>query len=188
MSTMNNFKLVNPLILGNVETKFSGKNANDVAKSAWNAISQHVTGNVPRFGFTLQRGGDNKLFHYMVKEKVTPNKSVEFSIEQLDVKLTKNQEQKFVDHISKLGRNISKQIGGKNKKDEDDDSSSSSTSTEEIYNKLSLYKSTNAPITYWWYSPMVYTIYGTKYSSIYIPTFTVASPYIEVDVSSAFFA
>ncbi len=191
---MTKYKLVNPLILGNIKTDYSGKDIDTVAADAWNSISKHVTGNVPRFGFTLKNDENDQLFHYMVKEKVSNNKIIDYSIEKMDINLTKNQEDKFINHINKLNKNIDKQMGGGSKKRyKDDDSSSSSSSSsssdsDKLYDKLSFYKSKNKSLQYWWYNPMIYTIYGSSYNSIYIPTFSVPNyPYIEIDVSSAFF-
>ena len=184
---MPNFKLVNPLILGNLETDFSGKNIDNVAGDVWNSLSKYFSGNVPRFGFSLKNDSNDKLHHFMVKEKVSNNKIVDYSIENLDVELTNDQQKKFVNHINKLSKNI--QEGGKRKRYEDNEDDDSSTDTDDIYERLNYYKRINQPFYYWWYNPMIYTIYGSKYNSIYMPTFSVPFyPYIELDVSSAFFA
>ena len=192
---MSKFKLVNPLILGNMNTEFIGNNSDAVATEAWNSISKHITGNVPRFGFSLKDTSNDKLHHYMVKEKISNNKIVDYSIEPLDIKMSNQQEAGFVNHINKLQTKIEKksnQTGGKKKQrylDDDEDDDFDDEDDEELYNKLTYYRSKKHPFYYWWYNPLIYTLYGTHYNSIYIPTFSIPFyPYIEVDVSSAFFA
>lgn len=188
---MPTFKLINPLILGNLNTEFKGKDSDTVATEAWNTMSKHFTGNVPRFGFTMQ-GPNDELHHYLVKEKISKGKVVDYSLEPLKIGITQQQETGFVNHINKLKSNINEQVGGKSKKryeDDDDDDDSSDSDDKYLRSKLTYYRSANHPFYYWWYNPMIYTIYGTKYNSIYIPTFSVPFyPYFEVDVSSAFFA
>ncbi|ARF09029.1 hypothetical protein Catovirus_1_1079 [Catovirus CTV1] len=191
---MSTFKLVNPLILGDFGTDFSGKNANDAANQAWNSISKHINGNVPRFGFSLKDNSNDKLYHFVVKEKVSDKKIVDYSIEKIDLKLTDDQQKGFINRVNKMGNKmenkINSQMGGKKKKhrDDDDDDSSSSSDSDEVYNKLNFYTSKKYPFYYWWYNPLIYTVYGTKYSSVYIPTFNPPFyPYIELDVSSAAF-
>lgn len=192
---MSSFKLVNPLILGDLNTEYSAKNAKDAADQAWNSLSKHITGNVPRFGFSLKDNSSDKLYHFLVKEKISNNKIVDYSIDPVDIKMTDQQEKGFVNHVNKLNSKINSQIGGKKKKryekddDDDESSSSSSSDSDKVYNKLNFYNSKKYPFYYWWYNPLIYTIYGTKYNSVYIPTFTLPFyPYIELDVSSAFFA
>lgn len=183
---MPTFKLINPLILGNLDTEFKGKNASSVAPEAWDAMSKHFTGNVPRFGFTLQ-GPDNDLHHYLVKERIKKDKEVDYSLEPLDVKMTEQQERNFANHIGKLKSKINEQTGGRRKRRYEDDDDSDND--DYLRNKLTYYRSNNHPFYYWWYNPMIYTLYGTNYNSIYIPTFSIPFyPYFEVDVSSAFFA
>ena len=109
--------------------------------------------------------------------------------------MTEKQENNFVNHIEKLGKNIDTQIGGRRKKryEEDLDSSSSDSDSDSDdnvrYTRSKFYNNDKHPFYYWWYNPMLYTVYGSHYNSIYIPTFSVPFyPYIELDVSSAFFA
>lgn len=188
---MTTYKLVNPLILGDMETEYNENNINNAAKKVWSNLSQYITGNVPRFGFTLKDGNDH-LHHFLVKEKVSKNKIVDYSIDKMDMKMTGKQEANFINHVDKLGKNINTQIGGGKKryKDSDDSDSSDSSDYETIkYNKSRFYSNDKHPFYYWWYNPMLYTVYGSQYNSIYIPTFSVPFyPYIELDVSSAFFA
>ena len=67
---MPSYKLVNPVIVGTLDTTYSGSSANQAAEKAWSSLSKYFTGNLPRFGFTLESTSDNKLYHYLVKEDV----------------------------------------------------------------------------------------------------------------------
>ena len=60
---MTTYKLVNPLILGDIETEYKENSVDDAAKKVWNKLSQYITGNVPRFGFTL-KDNNNRLHHF----------------------------------------------------------------------------------------------------------------------------
>lgn len=186
---MTTYKLVNPLILGDIETEYRENTAENAAKKVWNNLSQYITGNVPRFGFTLKDNSDH-LHHFLVKEKVSKNKIVDYSIGKMDMKMTGKQENNFINHVEKLGKNINTQIGGRRKRYEDDSDSSDSDSDDATkYTRSRFYNNDKHPFYYWWYNPMLYTVYGSQYNSIYIPTFSVPFyPYIELDVSSAFFA
>lgn len=190
---MANYKLVNPLILGDMKTEYDEKNIDDAAKKVWGHLSQYITGNVPRFGFTL-KDENSQLHHFLVKEKISKNKIVDYSINKLHMKMTEKQENNFINHVDKLKNNINTQIGGSKKKrynnsDDSDDSDSSDSESDIIkYNRSRFYNNDKSPFYYWWYNPMLYTVYGSKYNSIYIPTFAMPFyPYIELDVSSAFF-
>ena len=180
---MPEYKLINPMIIGELKTTFNENNVDNAAKKSWNEISKYVTGNVPRFGFSLQNTEDDEIYHYMIKEKLN-NNVVEYSINKLDIKMNDSQKNKFINYINKLNSGINKQIGGDSKNKDDDDEDD-----DEIYEKLSMYRKKEiTPIYYWWYNPMLYTIYGTGYTSVYIPTLIpTIIPYLEIDVSSAFF-
>lgn len=184
---MPEYKLLNPLIVGdNVNTYFKAKNIDNAAKESWNSISNYITGNVPRFGFTLQDTTNGDLHHFMVKEKNNKNETVDYAINKLNIDMNTDQENKFVNYINRLEPTINKQVGGDSSKCNNDDSPDDDD--EELYEKLSLYKHKNTPIIYWWYNPLLYTMYGSNYTSIYIPTIIPTMiPYVEIDVSSAFF-
>lgn len=174
------YTLVNPTIKGSMKTSFSCSSDSEAGNKAWTELSQHLTGFVPKFHFTLQKGG-RKLKHFVVSE-MKENKEVKFKIKPYKLKMTADQIDSFF-----RARNNNKQIGGKRKKkyikEEDDSSSSSSSSDEYSNNQLYLYAN---PVTYYWYNPYLYQI-----ETMFVPTFAVPIvPYVEIDLtqfSSAFF-
>lgn len=179
---MTNYQLVNPYIEGDFEKVYSGKKPLDAAEHVWGKLSGYITGNVPRFAFTIERMSDKKLFHFVVKEKVKGNKSstVDFSLEELNVDLNKDVSKRFKTKCSELQKKA--QAGGKKKeKDEDeDDDSSSSSDSDDLYSSIlhHKYKHMNQPILYWWYTP---TLYDSVVESVYMPTFVVPlAPYVEI--------
>lgn len=206
---MSNFKLVNPIIIGGFKSNIISNNVEDAAKSLWNDLSKHIVGNVPRLGFTL-RDSNDKLYNFIVKEKIKQGggkgskNAVSYSI-KLKNNLTNTQEKNYLKQYSIVLNKINNigQSGGKDKKnkkkhkkknDEDNSdsssssSSSSSNSNDELYDKMKYFKERkNEPITYWWYTPLLYKT-ENPCCSLYIPTFVAPiAPYIEIDVSSAFF-
>ena len=201
---MPGFKLVNPLIVGEFNKEVEAVDAKQAAANTWNAISKYIVGDVPQFGFTLQKIGDNKLFHFIVKETTNSSsgQDAKFSIEKLNVNMKPNEEKKFLDYVNNVSRELSsKQLGGKkhrfddidNKNSKDKDDSSSSSSSDSLYERAKLFQRSNyvaqaQPMVYWWYSPILYTRLIPQYTSYYVPTFVVPlRPYIEIDLSSAFF-
>jgi len=64
---MNEYKLVNPYILGKLKTSCKAKTSEDAAEKLWNKLSKYTNNNVPKFYFSIkQKGGE--LQHFMVKE------------------------------------------------------------------------------------------------------------------------
>lgn len=184
---MSKYELINPIILGNLDTSFNNDSPNNVALEVWNVMSSYFTGNVPRFAFTL-KDSNNKLYHYSVKEKITKGKNVEISIKPIYLNLEENQNNRFIKHIEKL-KQKNCQIGGKSKKRYKNDDDDSDSDSDYIDNKLIKHKRNNDPFYYWWYNPIVYTYSDIGYNSLYIPTFSIPYyPYFEIDVSSAFFS
>jgi hypothetical protein len=189
---MSGFKLVNPLIKGNLTTKFTTKDANKAAADAWNAISEHIVGNIPQLGMTLQNMSDDSLHHFMVKETDSGSKKAKFTIEPVTIKMSATQQKKFIAQVNKVEEDLeSKQAGGRKHRydSKKDDDSSSSSSDESIYERAKLFRRSNyvvQPLNYWWYSPLLYKSVP-NYSSFFVPTFVVPmNPYIEIEVTSAF--
>ena len=195
---MPEFKLVNPLIIGQFNKEVTADTPEVAAKETWTALSKYIVGDVPNFGFSLQRGGDNKLFHFIVKETKQDGKEASFTIEQLESHPKDLDEKKFIKHIESVKNEISNsQAGGKKHRYDNvsnDDDSSSSSSTDSIYERAKLFKqksnfySTSQPMMYWWYSPLLYAKLEPKYTSYFIPTFVrPLVPYVEIDLNSAWF-
>ena len=186
------FKLVNPRILGDLKTDFEARDVTEAANVAWNTISQHITGSVPQFTFTLEENKSNKLYSFQVTEAAT-GKYADYTISPVEMKMSKEQEKKFRSELTRLDK-ISKQLkdkqaGGSKKKryhDMNDDDSSDSDSDNDIYSKFKLFNAINKPkpIVYYWYTPLIYPTYEYYYPVNFIAPLI---PYVEINLSSAFF-
>jgi len=55
------YELVNPFILGEFDRKFTANNSMEAAHIAYQSLSQHFTGHMPRFKFSLQRVKKNYM-------------------------------------------------------------------------------------------------------------------------------
>jgi hypothetical protein len=186
---MPTFELVNPYIIGGMKKTFNSSSSSEAADEAWGKLSKYITNNVPKFAFTLKRINDGKLYHYLVKEKVAKNKLVNYSIKEMSIDLSKEEESNFIKHIDKL----ESQLGGKKKeKDEDDDDSDSSSESsdsddDDLIKRVRYFKNKNQPLNYLWYSPIIYNKDGSL-TSVYLPSFTYPIvPYLELSMSSLIF-
>jgi len=174
------YYLVNPLIGGNMKSRFRGKNEMDAAKKAYDTLSEYFNNNVPEFYFTLQHmtsekiqvgGGKNTDYKHFRTVETKVGNQVDFRLKPF--KVTKNgpQMKKLREKLKKL--NSKMQLGGAKKKyDEDwlDDSD------DNYFPRLKYSTVLTNPLTYWWYDPYVFRI--QKY---YIPTFVAPiAPYIQI--------
>jgi hypothetical protein len=184
---MNTYKLVNPYIIGKFNTTYKVENGIDAAKQFWDDLSSHTTNNMPQLCITLQRGGDNKLFHYKINEKVTTlgSKIADYTISEVKTDISETTKTAFLNEITKLKNKVEQQAqnqaGGKRhsmkrERYNKDDSSSDSDSESDDYFDFSRFKRLSQPISYWWYNP---TLYGV--TRLYYPTFNVPiTPYMQV--------
>lgn len=187
---MDTYKLVNPYIIGKFNTTYKVENGIDAAKQFWDDLSAHTTNNMPQLYITLQRAGDNKLFHYKINEKIAKSgsKIADYTISEVKSEVTDSHKKGFLSEISKLKAKIEKQAhkqaGGKrsstkrdryNKDDSSSDSSSSESESDEYFD-FSRFKRLSQPISYWWYTPTLYNV-----AKLYYPTFNVPiTPYMQV--------
>jgi hypothetical protein len=181
---MPTFKIVNPKIIGGFDEEITAVDKNEAAKQAWARLSEHITGNVPTFVFTIENGDTQELVSFEVNETPT-GKYADYTIEELKVEMTPKQEKEFRAEVARLDRTGKElQKGGRKHRYDRDDSSSSSSSDDSVYDKLKLFKAINnpKPIVYWWYTPVIY-----KLDRFYVPTLNAPlTPYVEINLSSAF--
>jgi hypothetical protein len=179
---MNNYKLVNPTLLGSFKTVYTANTAEEAAAQFWKEFtgSNLIAGNLPFYAFSFA-DDKNKLYHFSVKEK--PNgTSADYEISELKTELSRQQKKIFLDGVdsllnSKINED-SKHIGGK--KDDSSSSSSSSSSDEEDYFKYLRLRHRRKPIYYYWYDPSIY-----KVDTLFFPTFIAPiSPYVHLYNSS----
>lgn len=184
---MNEYKLVNPVLLGSFNTVFKGNNPEDAAKEFWTKLTDgnYISGNVPLFLFTLKGVKNNELYHFKLQEE-PHGKSADYTIQKVDINLSKSQTDKFLNGVEEVIESSDKiggsHIGGRShkkkrrhKKDDSSSSSSSSSDEDDLFKYLRL-KSITTPISYWWYTPTIYNI-----SKIFTPTFVApTSPYVQL--------
>lgn len=176
----NKYVLVNPYISGEFQSTVKANNSNEAAKMFYNNISEHFNNAVPKFYFSIQKGGSGKgkYYHYRSIEKRKKD-DVSFLIKPYTIKGENMQafEQKLNDFKQKDIQNGGKKNKKHSKDSSDSSSDSDSDSDSEIFSVSQTYiPSFNQPIYYWWYDPLVYNL-----NSFYIPTFySYVTPIIEI--------
>ncbi len=181
----NKYVLVNPYISGKFESTIKANNSNEAAKMFYNNISEHFNNAVPKFFFTIQKGGSGKgkYYHYRSIEKRN-KEDVSFLIKPHTIKGENMSlfEKRLSQFKEKDIQNGGKKHNKKHSKDSSDSSSDSSLSDSdsEIFSVSQTYiPSFNQPIYYWWYDPQVYNL-----KSFYIPTFySYVTPIIEISMN-----
>ena len=187
---MKKFTLINPVIIGKMDTKFKAENSLDAASKMWNELSSHISGNVPRTYITLKdESGD--LYHFKVEEKIGKSKTADYTISEFKLDLSNEKEKQIIKEAKKYQKKgndiLEKQTGGsiehKPKRDRSKDSSSSSSSSsdsddDDYYNFRRHRARLQAPLNLLYYTP---TIYGVN--TMFFPTFnTAVSPYVTLYV------
>lgn len=182
---MGKYKLVNPVIVGTFPVNYTASVPEEAAKQFWDNLTSdnnYVTGNVPKFLFTLQDEKSNKLHHYLVKETIE-GKHADYSIKEINTNVSESNLKKFLNKSNKVRQNVegyfsgSKRGGSKShkKRYEDDDSSSDSDDEDDLFKYIRLNRSIK-PIVYWWFTP---SIYNTK--TVFTPSFVAPiSPYTQL--------
>jgi hypothetical protein len=182
----NKYKLVNPYIKGEFESKLSAKNSIDAAKVFYKNLSEHFNNNVPTFYFTIQKGGsgNGKFYHFKVKE-TKKNDSVDYSIKPFEIEGESDSMKSYLGNFEKFkGRyngGAKKRKGSKRssrKRSSRKSSSSEGSSSDDFYHETKSYVPvTNQPIYYMYYDPLLYNV-----NSVYIPTwYPYVNPYFELN-------
>lgn len=178
---MKSYVLVNPYIEGSFETEYKASSADEAANMAYENLSKFFSNNIPKFAFTIQKGGSDKFYHYNVNEKINGDDKIKFEL-QRNTSITN------IDGLLKfIEKNDEEHAGGgkyskhyyKYKDDSSDSSDSSSSESEDYYY---YYKPVNRPmpITYWSYYPYVYNI-----RKLYVPTFIPSIlPYVYITIET----
>ena len=184
----NTYKLVNPYVQGDMPTQIKAKNSIVAARTFYKNLSEHFNNNVPKFYFSIQKGGSGtgKYYHFVVKE-VKEKDEVKFNVEPYtlsnDQENIKNFESKLKIFKSKYDQAGGKKKGskkGSKKTKKLDDSDSDLDSSEDFYRRAQTYRPVvTPPLYYWWYDPSIY-----KLNSVFIPTFySYVTPYLEIRMS-----
>ncbi len=175
----NKYKLVNPYIKGEFETKINAKNSLEAAKNFYNNLSEHFNNNVPRFYFTIQKGGSGKgkFYHFEVKEKKV-NDSVDYTIKPFEIKGEDEAISQYLENFehfkgrfnggaarksSRKGSKKGSKRGSSRRSPREDDSSDSSDFYREAKSYVPV---TSSPFYYMYYDPLLY-----KVESVFIPAY-----------------
>ena len=175
----NKYKLVNPYIKGEFETKLSAKNSIEAAKVFYKNLSEHFNNSVPTFYFTIQKGGKGKFYHFKVKESKTEN-NVDFSIKPFEIKDEDKSMEAYMSNFNKFkGRynGGAKRRGSRKGSKKSSRKYDSSSDSDDFYRETKSYVPvTNQPIYYMYYDPLVYNV-----DSLFLPTwYPYISPFVEV--------
>jgi hypothetical protein len=181
----NKYKLVNPYIKGEFESKIDAKNSVEAAKIFYKNLSEHFNNSVPKFYFTIQKGGSGKgkFYHFQVKEKKS-NDSVDYNIKPFEIKGEDNAMTQYLKNFenfkgrynggAKRSSKRSSKRGSKrgSKLSDMDDSSSDS---DYFYNEAQSYVPVvSQPFYYIYYDPLLYNV-----DTVFFPTFyAYASPFL----------
>jgi len=179
----NLYRLVNPTIQGDMKTSVKSKNSATAARTLYKNLSEHFSNNIPKFHFTIQKGGSGKgkYYHFVVKEMKTNADEVSFNIEPYTFE---NESYLIGEFEGKLKSFTSKfqKAGGKAKKSSKKSRKSTEDSEffdsdEEIYVNAQTYRPiVGSPMYYWWYDSKLYNL-----KSLYLPTFyPYVLPYVQV--------
>ena len=195
----NTYKLVNPYIKGEFKTKIKTKNSIDAAKKFYKSLSEHFNNNVPRFYFTIQKGGSGKgkFYHFEVKE-TKEYEEVNYSIQPYEIEGEDQAIEGFITNFKKFKgrfqgggkRRKSRRGSGKKRSAKRPSSRRSSrktsrrsledspVSSDDFYREAKSYVPvTSQPIYHMYYDPLVY-----KLDSVFIPTFYAYTfPYVEIN-------
>jgi len=183
----NTYKLVNPYIQGDFKSSIKAQNSVLAAKTFYKNLSEHFNNSIPKFYFTIQKGGSGsgKYYHFVVKEKKGKNDEVNFKVEPFNDAIEDSKLSAFKSKLNAF-QNKFEQAGGKKKSKNSkkskkvvDDSDSDLDSSEDFYKRAQTYQPVvTPPLYYWWYDPSVYSL-----SSVFIPTFySYVTPYIQINI------
>ena len=178
----NTYVLVNPHVQGDFKTTITAKNSVEAGRIFYKGLSEHFNNAVPKFYFTIQKGGSGRGKHYHFKVKETRKKdNVSFALEPYEIVGGADIEsfnKKLNSIKNKIAQNGGKKKSKKSKKSKDS-SESESDSDSDDYKRINTYVPVlNQPFYYWWYDPAVYRL-----ESYYIPTFyAYATPIIEIAI------
>jgi len=170
---VNTYQLVNPSIAGNFNSKIKARNSMEAANMLYKSLSEHFSGSMPKFYFTIQKGssGSGSYYHFKVSEQLQDDE-VNFSIKPYNVENNESVVRNFKNKLENFKAKF-EQLGGKKHKTKrtkkvksSDSDSDLDVSSDELYKRVQSYVPVTQPIYYWWYDPYVYNL-----NSVFLPTF-----------------
>ena len=180
---MMKFTLINPVIVGKMETTIKAENGLEAASKFWSELGSYISGNVPKTYISLEH--DGKLLHYKIEEKLGRSKTAEYTISEFNVELSEDKEKKLkraVKKYEKKGKKLIKKGGSVEKKpkrdrSKDSSSSDSDSDSDDYYNFRRYRTHMYSPLNLLYYTPVIYGV------DVFFPTFTTTiSPYVTLFV------
>jgi hypothetical protein len=177
---MPEFKLINPIIAGTFPDTYTSDTSENAASEFWNQLTggKYITGELPKFYFTLKNTKNNSLSHFKVEEK-RKGSDASFTISSLSgsgIGPSNTDEKNFLVKANEIINSLQSQDGGKRKRKYDDSSSSSSSDDDDDLLRYIRRRQVVRPLAYWWYAPYLY-----KTDVLYTPTFVAPiSPYVQL--------
>lgn len=80
---MKTYQLVNPFIVGKMNTLISADSYNEAGKEAWNMLSENVKLYTDKFLFSLMDLSQSKLYHFMVQEKANDSGEINYNLKNI---------------------------------------------------------------------------------------------------------
>lgn len=169
------YTLVNPQVIGSMKTQIKADNSLKAAKQFYKSLSEHFNNTIPKFHFTIQKGGSGKgkYYHFKVTEE-KDGEEVDFTLEPIQLSNDAEALERFETRVNGFRRRCNQAGGAKASKDDklfdvDDDE------TSRVFYSLfpTVY---DYPIGYFWYDPYVYNL-----NMYFVPTFyPYITPFIEI--------
>jgi hypothetical protein len=168
------YKLVNPYIIGSMDTTFTANSSMEAASLAYSNLSQYFGNHMPEFRFTLKRlssdnkvvGGSSKSFvHFVARETKGNDNKVKYEINELD---EANNISNFQSRLDKVANQDENKKGGDHRgkkyvRTDDEELSDYFDDYERPRKGPLVYE----PISYYWYDPFLYPTVDRWY----VPTF-----------------
>lgn len=188
----NTYKLVNPYVKGEFKKTIKAKNSIEAAKEFYKNLSEHFNNSIPKFYFSIQKGGSSKgkYYHFEVQEK-RKRSEVSYKLRPYDVP-GNDEIESFVENFNKFKGRFNKQYGGdkpKRKRSRSKSRKKSKSKADDLYDidyddldyreDYSYIPTVSQPFYYMYYDPSVY-----KLDSFFIPTFyAYATPIWEINTN-----
>ena len=111
------YELVNPFIMGTFDRKFEAENSLQAAHMAYQSLSQHFVGHMPRFKFCMQRvkskyqvggGKEEDYLHFETFEKISEKnvKGIEYVIKPLKTEVNLDNFQQKLQNFLQRKKNV----------------------------------------------------------------------------------
>ena len=170
------YTLVNPRILGSMDTTVKAGNSLKAARKFYKGLSEHFNNTIPSFHFTIQKGssGKGKYYHFKVSEEKDGDDTIDFTLEPLQIANEEEAIARFKSRSAAFKKKCDQVGGDRVKREVDEFLADEDERTRTLYSIFpTVY---DYPIGYFWYDPYVYNL-----DFYFVPTFySYITPFIEI--------